>query len=85
MNNKYHLYESVEMNEPDWQSIARAPFDCDLELAVIENGEVHRLITRCRRSPSGWISAASGKPLDIHPTHWRHWRPEAARGGSCAP
>jgi hypothetical protein len=62
------------MCEPDWQLIASAPFDYDLELAVIESGETHCLIIQCRRTPFGWIDAMSGKAVDVHPTHWRYWR-----------
>ncbi|MGE0524059.1 MAG: hypothetical protein AB7O60_13580 [Variibacter sp.] len=63
-----------EMCDFDWQLIASAPFDCDLELAVIESGEIHRLVIQCRRTPVGWADAISGRPVDVHPTHWRYWR-----------
>jgi hypothetical protein len=64
----------TEMCETPWQTIADAPFGCDLELAVVEGGEVHRLIVPCCRNQSGWVNAATGKRIDVHPTHWRHWR-----------
>lgn len=61
------------MHRSEWKVIAEAPFDDDLEVAVIEDEEVHRLATRCRRVPSGWIDAATGRRIEVHPTHWRYW------------
>jgi hypothetical protein len=40
----------------EWQPISTAPFDRDLELAVIEGGEPHALIFPCRRILGGWIT-----------------------------
>lgn len=62
-----------QMCELDWQTIANAPFGHDLEVAVVEGTEAHRLIVPCRRTPTGWINAATGRRLDVHPTHWRYW------------
>lgn len=62
------------MSENAWQSIANAPFDRDLELAVIESGEVYSLIVPGRRIPSGWINASTGRRVEVNPTHWRDWR-----------
>lgn len=61
------------MQKNDWKDIVEAPFDYDLELAVIEDDEIHRLVVRCRRIRSGWVDAATGRPVEIHPTHWRYW------------
>ena len=61
------------MRISEWKEIAEAPFDDDLELAVIEDEEIHRLAARCRRGPSGWIDAATGQRIEVHPTHWRRW------------
>jgi hypothetical protein len=58
----------------DWQPIASAPFDRDLELSVVERGEVFALVFPCRRTTSGWVSAATGQPVLVDPTHWREWR-----------
>ena len=62
------------MTETDWHPIATAPFDQDLELAVVEHGDAHALVVRCRRLRHGWADAATGKSLDVNPTHWRYWR-----------
>jgi hypothetical protein len=62
------------MPNSKWQPISTAPFERDLELAVIEDNEAHALVFRCRRASYGWINAESGKLIDISPTHWREWR-----------
>jgi len=56
-----------------WQPISTAPFDRELELAVIDKDEPHALIFPSRRIPSGWINAESKKSIDVRPTHWREW------------
>jgi hypothetical protein len=55
-----------------WKLINSAPFDLDLELAVI-NGGVYPLGFRCRRGVGGWINADSYQQIHVHPTHWREW------------
>jgi len=57
----------------DRQPISTAPFDRDLELSVIEQGEVHTLIFPCRRTQAGWVDSKSGKSVFVDPTHWRVW------------
>jgi hypothetical protein len=55
-----------------WRHISEAPFDRDLELAVIE-GEPHVLAFPTRRVLGGWISAETKQRIDVNPTHWREW------------
>ena len=50
-----------------------APFDRDLELAVIDGHDVLAIAFACRREFDGWKNARDRKPLDIDPTHWRYW------------
>lgn len=57
-----------------WEPIAIAPYDRNLEVAVIEAGEVHALVFACRRKPEGWVDVRKGLPLFIRPTHWRYWQ-----------
>jgi hypothetical protein len=57
----------------DWQPIASAPFDRDIQVSVIEKGEVHALIFPCRRTQNGWLRASTREQLFIDPTHWREW------------
>ncbi len=60
-----------------WQPIATAPFDRDLELAVIDRDGPHALVFPCRRVLHGWINARTRQHTDVRPTHWREWsRPE---------
>lgn len=63
--------ESQKENLFNWRPISEAPFDCDLELAVISRGEVHALVFPCRRILAGWVNAESKKRIEVQPTHWR--------------
>jgi hypothetical protein len=57
----------------EWQPIKIAPFDRELELAVMEAGEVHALVFPCRRVVGGWSNSGTNERLQVHPTHWRPW------------
>ena len=59
-----------------WLPISSAPSDCDLELCVIDRGEVHALVFPCRKAGDGWIDASTKKQIDVQPTHWRVWNTE---------
>ena len=65
---------SSDMPKTTWHPVATAPFDRDLELAVVEGTDVHALVFRCRRETRGWVNAVSGRTLDVDPTHWREWQ-----------
>jgi hypothetical protein len=56
-----------------WQPVRSAPFDRDLELAVIDDDGTHALVFPCRRIAGGWVKAQTRARLDIDPTHWRDW------------
>ena len=56
-----------------WQPIATAPFELNLELAVIDGDGPHALVFACRRISGGWINAETKERLDVHPSHWREW------------
>jgi hypothetical protein len=56
-----------------WQDISTAPFDRDLELAVLDAEGPHALVFACRRIVGGWMKAATRERIDVHPTHWREW------------
>ena len=61
-------------NDGTWQSISAAPFDCELELAVIGVDGVHALVFPCRRALDGWLKSETHEKLDgLHPSHWREW------------
>jgi hypothetical protein len=57
----------------DWRPIATAPIGQDLQLSVIEDGEVHALVFPCRKVVAGWRSMATGAVISLDPTHWRPW------------
>jgi len=62
------------MSNMEWKPIATAPFDRDLELAVITYDGVYALAFPCRRILGSWIDAETKKRIDIQPTHWREWQ-----------
>jgi hypothetical protein len=64
-----------------WLKIETAPFDRDLEVAVVEDdAQVYVVVFPCRRVLNGgWIKAATGGPITIHPTHWREWQAKQSR------
>ena len=57
----------------DWQPVSSAPFDRDLELAVIDAEGPHALVFPCRRILHGWLKSGGNQRVDVHPTHWREW------------
>jgi len=65
--------ETMDQQEV-WERISTAPYDRDLELAVIEGGRVHALVFACRRTVSGWVKVPTRERISISPTHWRLWR-----------
>jgi hypothetical protein len=56
-----------------WHPVFTAPFDRDLELAVIDDAGVRAIAFPCRRVLGGWIKAESKRWIEVHPTHWREW------------
>ena len=56
-----------------WHVISTAPFDRDLELAVLDTDGPHALVFPCRRILRGWVKAETRKIIDVRPTHWREW------------
>jgi hypothetical protein len=65
--------ELADHSRMEWQLIASAPFDRDLELAVIDAQGLHTLVFPCRRVLRGWVKTKTSAPVDVHPTHWREW------------
>lgn len=64
-----------------WREITTAPFDRDLELAVLDADGAHALVFPCRRIVGGWMKAGTRERLDVHPTHWREWHGRDLFGG----
>ena len=61
-----------------WEPVATAPFDRDIELAVIDRDGAHALVFPCRRVPAGWIASTTRATIRVSPTHWRDWGSESA-------
>lgn len=57
----------------NWLNINTAPFDHDLEVAVVDFDGVHAVAFPCRRILGGWVNATSRSSVRINPTHWREW------------
>ena len=58
----------------EWKLVSTAPFNRDLELAVIDKDGTHTLIFPSRRVAGGWSKAQTNKRIDLSPTHWREWK-----------
>jgi hypothetical protein len=56
-----------------WRPVSNAPFDRNLELAVIDKDGPHALIFPCRRILAGWMNAETKERIEVRPTHWREW------------
>lgn len=57
-----------------WKPASTAPFDRDIEIAVIDADGTHALVFPCRRVLGGWMNARSKALLaPLLPTHWREW------------
>jgi len=64
-------------SRPKWEEIATAPYDRDLELAVIESDGECPLIFPCRRTADGWVNASTRERVVVDPSHWRLWSTSA--------
>lgn len=58
----------------EWRPVNEAPFDRDLEIAVIKDSNPHALVFPCRRILGGWMKAETRERIKVRPTHWRDWR-----------
>ena len=56
-----------------WQPIVTAPFDREIELAVLDAGEAYALVFSCRRVLDGWVKCGTNERVSVQPTHWREW------------
>lgn len=59
-----------------WQPITTAPFEREIELAVIDSDGPHALVFPCRRVADGWVNADTEERIYVRPTHWRPWCPQ---------
>jgi hypothetical protein len=51
----------------EWQPINTAPFECDLELAVLERNDVCALVFPSQRAVDGWINAETKQRIRCSP------------------
>ena len=58
----------------DWRDIASAPFDCEIEVAIIGE-DIGVLSGSCLRHGDGWLDAETLRPVEVIATHWRYRRP----------
>ena len=63
----------------EWRDIATAPFDREIELAVIDGNAG---VLRCVRHGDRWLDAETLRPIQVTATHWR-FRPLAFVPMSC--
>lgn len=70
-----HLFSSVQrwFSVLGWQYIASAPFDCVIELAVIDDKR-HPLGFPCIRRVDGLFNLSTMQAVSTSPTHWRYWQ-----------
>ena len=54
-----------------WQPVSTAPYNEDLELAVIDRDGTHALVFPCRRTLVGWIKSSTRERVEVSPTQWR--------------
>jgi hypothetical protein len=58
----------------EWKPIDTAPFDRDLEVAVIDSRGTRLVAFPCRRVTGGWLDVETNKQIYyVRPTHWRDW------------
>jgi hypothetical protein len=58
----------------EWEPVSTAPFDRDLELAVLSQDGPHALVFPCQRILGAWVNAETRKLIDVRPTNWREWQ-----------
>lgn len=68
-------HSSAQAQSQGWHDISSAPFDRDLELAVIDAQGTHALVFPSRRIVGGWMNAQNMQRLPgLQPSHWREWQ-----------
>lgn len=59
---------------PDkWLPVSIAPSNEDLEVGVMDRGNIHALVFPVRKSETDWVDASTKMRVHIQPTHWRKW------------
>jgi hypothetical protein len=58
----------------EWRELATAPFDREIELAIID-GQIDVLDASYLRHGNGWLEAETLRPVTVRATHWRYRQP----------
>jgi hypothetical protein len=80
--NSLTAFPSRLLRAEEWRELASAPFDREIELAVIGN-DVGVLDGSCLRHGDGWLDAETLRPVKVTATHWRYRRPAMLPMGCC--
>jgi hypothetical protein len=80
--NRLTAYLSRLLRASEWRKIATAPYDREIELAVIGD-HVSVLDGSCLRHGEVWLDAATRRPVRVNATHWRYRRPEMLPMSCC--
>ena len=59
--------------DAEWQPIATAPLDRDVQVGIHVEAGVLPIFFPCRRTEAGWTNAIVKAPLFHEPTCWREW------------
>lgn len=63
-----------------WHPMTTAPYNQDVELRVLDRGEVITLPFPCvRDNADRWINSDLGTPILINPVEWRIWHHATVR------
>jgi hypothetical protein len=58
----------------NWREIASAPFDREIEVAILDE-DISVRGGSCLRHGDGWLDAETLRPIELTATHWRYPRP----------
>jgi len=64
----------------DWQPIASAPLDRNVQVGVTFKDRTLAIFFPCRLTEAGWINAVVKAPLLHEPACWREWREDYLEG-----
>ena len=59
----------------EWRQIDSAPFDREIEVLAIIDGDVSLPGGSYLRHGDGWLDAETLRPVELTATHWRYRRP----------
>lgn len=58
----------------EWRDIATAPFDREIEVAIVAGDITNVPGGSCLRHGDGWLDAETLRPVAMTATHWRYRR-----------